>query len=381
MKPLKQLTGVFLALALALGGLTGCAGRPTAAPAAQSALPQAAPGCAWVTDCAGRQVEIPQAPERVAALDSFAGEAMVMLGAGDKMVAAPNGVKSDRLLQAIDPALQEVGVPMSGGGINGEALLALSPDLILLKGAMYETGGEADQLDRLGIPYLVISYTNMEEQQKALALIGGALGGEAQEQAAAINRYYQSVVDRARAISEKIPQDERLRVYHAINEITRTDGTDSLGCDWITCAGAVDVSAGESKPIGGTDYFASAEQIFAWNPDRIICNEAGTARYLYQEPKWAGMEAVRDKRVYNIPVGATRWGQRGSLETVFAVLWLGTTIYPEYYADVDLKSEVRNFYKTYLGLTIDDYTYAGMLDGEGIRAESTGSGAGNTGGG
>ena len=380
MKLQHRLTGVFLGLLLALGGLAGCTSQSPAAPAVQSALPQAKPGYSWVTDCAGRQVEIPQNPKRVAALDSFAGEVMVMIGAGDKMVAAPNGVKSDSLLQAIYPGLQKVGAPMSGGGINTESLLALSPDLILLKGAMYEAEGETEQLDRLGIPYLVISYTNMEEQQKALALIGDALGGAVQQKAAAINRYYQSVVDRARAISEKIPQGKRLRVYHAINEITRTDGTDSLGYDWITCTGAVVVSAGDSKPIGGTDYFASAEQIFAWNPDLIICNEAGTVRYLYKEPKWAGLQAVRDKRVYNIPVGATRWGQRGSLETFFAILWLGTTIYPEYYADVDLKSDVQDFYKTYLGLTIDDRTYASMLDGDGIRTASLGNGVGNAGG-
>ena len=79
--------------------------------------------------------------------------------------------------------------------------------------------------------------------------------------------------------------------------------------------------------------------------------------------------------VYNIPVGATRWGQRGSLETFFAMIWLGVTIYPEYYADFDLQTEVTDFYRDIPGLDIDEDTYQKMLSGTGIRNASNASGA------
>ena len=46
-----------------------------------------------IRDCAGRETEIPEDPERIAVLDSFAGEAAVMIGAGERMVTCPNGVK------------------------------------------------------------------------------------------------------------------------------------------------------------------------------------------------------------------------------------------------------------------------------------------------
>lgn len=81
----------------------------------------------------------------------------------------------------------------------------------------------------------------------------------------------------------------------------------------------------------------------------------------------------KEKQIYNIPVGATRWGQRGSLETFFAMIWLGVTIYPEYYADFDLKKEVTQFYDEILGLKIDDGTYDKMLSGSGIRNASDAS--------
>ncbi len=116
------------------------------------------------------------------------------------------------------------------------------------------------------------------------------------------------------------------------------------------------------------------EQIFVWNPDVVICNEAGTKDYLLTDSKWTGLGAVKRGDVYNIPVGATRWGQRGSLETFFAMIWLGVTIYPEYYAEFDLQTEVTDFYRDILGLNIDDEIYQKMLSGTGIRDASNASG-------
>ncbi|MCC8123349.1 MAG: hypothetical protein LIO58_07400, partial [Oscillospiraceae bacterium] len=77
--------------------------------------------------------------------------------------------------------------------------------------------------------------------------------------------------------------------------------------------------------------------------------------------------------VYNIPVGATRWGHRGSVETYFAILWMGTTFFPEIYEDVDLKTEVCTFYEDILGVTLDDALYKDILDGYGIRNKPTGN--------
>lgn len=56
------------------------------------------------------------------------------------------------------------------------------------------------------------------------------------------------------------------------------------------------------------------------------------------------------------------------------MIWLGVTIYPEYYSDFDLKKEVTEFYDEILGLQIDDAAYEKMLSGTGIRDASSVSG-------
>jgi iron complex transport system substrate-binding protein len=325
-------------------------------------------------DCVGRKVEIPKNIKKVAAIDAFTGEAMVMIGAGDFMVACPEGVKSDKLLQQIYPKLDEVSVVQSGGAINAEALLALDPDVVLVKNALYATEGEVDKLDKLGIPYLVIEYTNMQEQIEALNLIGEVVGGDALKKAKKICDYYQDTIDLVTDISRKIPEDKKVSVYHSINQTFRTDGSDSLGADWIKAVGCINVSVGEKLTADGGGYFTSQEQVFKWDPDIIICNASLTKDYFEGDTAWQGLRAVYDHKVYNVPVGATRWGQEGSVETFFGMLWLGTTVYPEYYSQIDLKSEVLTFYKDVLGLDVDDDTYQKMLDGEGIRISSQSAG-------
>ena len=329
-----------------------------------------------VKDCLGNEAEIPRNPEHVAVLDSFAGEAMVMIGAGSRMVTCPNGVKSDSLLREIYPGLGEVSVVMSGGSFNAEALLQLSPDVIIIKEGVYVSEGEREKLDKLNIPYLVTAYGNMAEQMYALSMIGAAAGDEYYENAQEINRYYCDVIRRVCQAAENIPQSGRRSVYHSINEAVRTDGRYSLGNDWITCVGADNVSArhAESLKRADGDYATGLEQIFVWDPDVMICNETSTKDYLLTDSKWQGLRAVKEGEVYNIPGGATRWGQRGSLETFFAMIWLGVTIYPEYYAGFDLRQEVTDFYRDQLGLEVDNETWRKMTAGTGIRDASNVSG-------
>ena len=358
-----RFAALFCALALALV-LSGCQ---------RMAPPEQEGSTRIVTDCVGREVEIPSDPQWIAALDAFSGEVLVISGAGDKLASAPNGVRMDLILQEIYPPLADASVPMSGGTVNAESLLALSPDLALVQGrTIYANKDEVAKLDKMGIPYLVIQYTTMEEQIYAMELLGDILGGKPQERLEQLVDYYRDVIGRAESIAAAIPEEERLQIYHSINEITRTDGVDSLGKDWIECVGAIDVSAQAgffSNDKG--DYTASMEQIYAWDPDVIICSEVETADYIMTHDKWSGLWAVRENQVYNIPVGATRWGQRGSLETYFAILWLGRTLYPEtYYKDVDLKQEVFNVYENILDFQLDDETYEKMLSGRGLRHAS-----------
>lgn len=327
-----------------------------------------------VVDGLGREVAIPIKCDKIAGVDAFTGEVMTMIGAGDQMVCCPGGVKSDQLLRKIYPNLVNIPVVQSAGEVNAEALLDLEPDVILIKSGIFCADSEKKKIEKLGIPYLVIKYRNMEEQIASLRLIGDVAGEKAKEKAEQIADYYEKTIDLVLEKSSKIPKSERLSVYHSINGATRTDNESSLGADWIKAVGLKNVSVGENLIIEGETYSATKEQIFVWDPDIIVCNDALTAKFFKESDMFSGLRAVKDGRVYNIPVGATRWGQQGSTETFFGMIWLGKTVYPEYYSDIDLKQEVFDFYENVLNITLDDEIYETILSGEGIRQTSRNSG-------
>ena len=141
--------------------------------------------------------------------------------------------------------------------------------------------------------------------------------------------------------------------------------------------GAIDVSAGEAGNSDRGDYTATLEQVFVWDPDFVVCNEVNTVDYLLTDSKWVGLRAVMEGRVHNIPIGAGRWGQRGSLETWWAMIWLGKLVYPEYYADFDLRAEVTAFYGDVLGVEVTDELWADILAGRDLRKHATGENSQN----
>ena len=130
------------------------------------------------------------------------------------------------------------------------------------------------------------------------------------------------------------------------------------------------MSAEHPEVATATDFTTTLEQIFEWDPDAFVCNSADTTDYLLAKDNCAGLRAVQDGRCYTIPVGATRWGQRGSVETYLAMLWLGATMYPDRYADFDLKTFVVEYYRDYLGIEVADEVYEMMLSGRGLRMAS-----------
>lgn len=333
-----------------------------------------------VKDSRGRSVKVPIDPQNIAIMDSFSGELAVMIGAGSRMCGVPQGVKSDAILQQIYPELNLL-TSLSGNAVNIETLMSFECDVAIVKSTM--SNDELAKLERMDIPYIVVAYTTFSEQINAIRLVGKVCGDECSASAENLATYYEQVAADVSSRVESVAEDEHVRVYHSINNALLTDSKNSLGADWISIAGCMDVSSGASA-TSGTDYNATLEQVFVWNPDLIVCNSVDALQEITTDQKWAALPAVQRGDVKNIPIGATRWGQRGSVETALAMLWLGCEAYPELFSDVDLKQITVSYYKEYLGVDIDDETYDMIVSGVGIRSGGNGgdgSGGGNGGGG
>ena len=318
-----------------------------------------------ITDCVGRQVTIPAQINRIACLCPEAGYTMAMFGKGDKIVAVVGGIQRDLILTEMYPQIKELPVPKGSGVINIEELVKTEPDVVFVKSDTSSNEAEVEKLNKSKIPFLVVDFNSMQEQQNAIAMIGKAVG--AADKAALYNQYYQNCIARVQKQVTNIPQQEKVRVYHSINEATRTDIQKSLSGDWTQAAGANNVAANENLKSLEGKYFASLEQILLWDPQVILVNELGVADYIVTNKQWAPLAAVKNHMVLQMPNGISRWGHPSSPETPLAVLWLAKTIYPDKFADLDMVAETKSFYKEFFGFELSDEVVSKILFGEGMR--------------
>jgi iron complex transport system substrate-binding protein len=202
-----------------------------------------------------------------------------MLGQADKIVAVPDGVKRDALLNMLYPSIGKALVPVASGYINIEELLRARPDMAFIRKETGINSAEVAKLDKFKIPYLVVDFQSIKQQQDAIEIVGKALGVE--NKAREYNEYYQDCINRVQKLVNTIPYNQRPRVYHAVNEATRTDTRDSLPAEWTQIAGAVNVSVDQPLRLVEGKNFASLEQILLWNPDIILTNEPGVGAYIW----------------------------------------------------------------------------------------------------
>ncbi len=318
-----------------------------------------------VTDCFNRQVSIPEEINNVACLYAFSTHVVTMLGEDERITAVVEGSKRDRLLNEISPYIMNAATPSNGGLINIEELLAVNPDLVFLKGETALLDDETAKLDLFSIPYVVIDFNDMATQMRAIDVIGEVMGRV--EKAADFNRYYQSVLESTRVRFSGLKAEDKTRIFHSVNEATRTDAAGTLMAEWTETAGAVNVSVGEELRIYENKYFAGIEQIIAWDPEVIICNEYGVDSYILSNEKWAAITAVKEDRVWIIPTGISRWGHPGGMETPLAILWTASMLYPDLTMDIDMVEETRSFYKEFFNYMIDDELLGQILSGGRMR--------------
>ena len=320
-----------------------------------------------VTDCVGRTVEVPKDPQSICCACPFTGPMLVMYGYGARVTSSCNNMSRSNLLTMICPEIADAPVVKGNGSVNGETVLELGTDLIFINDGSYETPEERAKLDSLGIPYVVIGFDDLDSQLDAMLVIGQALGAEDKAQA---------YVDWCKGVYAEVQNalsgdlGEPIDLYHAVNEAVRTDYAGSICDEWITMTNVNDVSLTADLNIEGGKAYTTLEQIYAWDPDLIICNEAGVDDYILSDEIWAGLSCVRSGDVYQIPVGIARMGHPTSTETPLALMWLANLLYPEQY-DIDYAQTLKDYYLRFYGFEIDDEMVQAIMQADEMRTEKT----------
>ncbi len=316
-----------------------------------------------VVDHAGDEVEVPNTISRIvvgsmyplaSVLAEYLGSADMIVGIHPvSMSAAENG-----LLGQVYPELLNANTSfIDGSEVNIEELLNLNPDIVIGVGKE-----QAEAIRAAGIPAITTSagaweydlFDTYDHWIDILDQIFGesAIAKKVQEESKSSYEYVQSKVS-------EISEEDRAKVlvlFQYSDAAMVASGVNFFGQKWCDYVNAYNVA---SEVEDGVQVQLSMEQVYEWNPDVIIItNFCGTQpEDLYNNAigndDWSTVEAVKNQRVYKMPLGLYRSYTPGG-DTPVTLKWLAKTVYPELFEDVDIREEARNYYKNLLGYEFND---------------------------
>ena len=357
----QKLTALALALALAVS-LAACgapassagtaeaaretAGEPAAETTAETtAETAAAPDAALtLTDQAGRTVTLDAPAESVVSCYYITTYAVIALGQKDKIVGLENKADTRALYALAAPELP--GLPQVGTlkELNVEAVAALAPDLVVMPKKLLDN---AQTLEDLGIPVLVVDPETQQGLETMLTLLGQALG--AGEQADALLAYTREQLARAAELTQDLAKPEVCLLGNGSYLTVAPAGM--YQNDLIEQAGGINAAAGIDD-----DYWAeiSYETLLALDPDVLVIPSGAsyTADDIRADAQLAALTAVQNGAVYTMPQGLDEWDSP-TPSGVLGVLWLTSVLHPDAYPFETFTADAQAFYQEFYGFVPD----------------------------
>lgn len=344
-----RLTSLALALTLALG-CAGCAAAPasgsgSASASAPASQPAGEAAGLTLTDQAGRTVELAAPAGTVVSGYYISTYAVLALGKADAIVGLEKKADTRSLYQMAAPELIEKPGVGTMKEMDVEAVAALEPDLVILPAALTDY---ADTLASLSIPALVVAPESHEALVEMIELLGKALGAE--DAAAALTGYYDEQLKRMASLTEGA---DKPAVYMASNSSYMSCAPAGMYQNYLVeTAGGVNAASS----LEG-DYWTevSYEDILAMAPEVIVVPSGAeyTAADVLADSQLAGVPAVENGAVYQMPAGLEEWDSPIP-SGILGCLWLTSVLHPEEYPFEEFVADAADFYQTFYGFAVDE---------------------------
>jgi iron complex transport system substrate-binding protein len=307
-------------------------------------FPSACISQAAIVDNSGREIRPPARVERVYAAGPPA-SLLVFALAPDKLTGWTRAMRPNEAQFFAEKyaRLPELG-RLSGRGntANVEVVLKAKTDLIVDVGSTGATlASLATQVqEQTKIPYALLD-GRMQATPAALRALGTLMGNEAE--AGRLASYYEGELSQ---VKERVARasSHPLVYYGRGSNGLQSGGKGSINVEILDFLGARNAAA-EARPGLAT---IALEQVILWNPEVILTTDPSFWRSVWEDARWRGVKAVAAKRVYlsphlpfgwfDFPPGANR---------LLGAWWAGKLLYPQAFADVDLRAKVIEFHRRF----------------------------------
>ena len=333
--------------------------------------PQSGEGMVTITDAFGREVTIPENPERIAVVGSGSMRYFMYLGLDTDMFVAVD--QQDGRLYSYSYELrpyalahpelkekQEVGP--TKGVVDNEKLLMSGAEILFMGGATSSNAEVANEIqEKTGVPVVMFyagNYvTDKEKIQDSIFMIADIFGVE--KRANDLIAYFDAVEDDLQKRVAEVSSDETVYVagisYNGVHGIDATDPT-----FYPFAVLSANNVAGEVASVSQTGYAQiSKEKLLEWDPDFIFVDlstltaaEGGAISEMKNDPSYKELTAVKNSMVYTInPHTAMNVNHETTLANAY---FIGKILYPEQFEDIDPVKKADEIYSFVVGEPVFD---------------------------
>ncbi len=319
-----------------------------------------------ITDHADRTVTVPLNPKKVAILGILPLPAMltVYLDSAESIVAmepASMNAAKNGILSELYPEVLNVNTDiMDGEDVNIESLIALEPDVVF-----YNANDTTDleKLENAGLCAVAVSptkwkYDCITTYNEWMDLLNQIYPDHAGDREQLVNTYSTDKYEEIQNAVKDIKQKQKVLFLFQYDENTMiTSSSSFFGQWWCDAVGAVNVA--QDVPAENANAKITMEQVYEWDPDVIVITNFTQTKPddLYTNAigsdDWSNVTAVKNKRVYKMPLGSYRTYTPG-VDTPMTLEWLAQAVYPEIFASYDVQEDVKDYYQNLYGITLTD---------------------------
>ena len=333
--------------------------------------PQSGDGMVTITDAFGREVTIPENPEKIAVVGSGSMRYFVYLGIDLDDVCAVDYQDSALNIQTVNlrpyaldnPEILEIPeVGPAKGVVDNEKLLMSGADILFMGGASSSNAEVANEIqEKTGVPVVMFftgNYvTDSEKIQDTLLMLGEILGKE--QRAKDLIAYFDAVEADLKKRVNGLSADETVYVGGvSYNGVHGFDGTDPTYYPFTILN--IKNAASEISSVSQTGYAqVSKEKILEWDPDFIIVDlstltaaEGGALVELKNDPSYKELTAVKNSMVYTVnPHTSMNVNHETTLANSY---FIGKLLYPEQFEDIDPVKKADEIYSFVVGEPVFD---------------------------
>ena len=314
---LKKLA-LFLLAALIMLAAAGCSDMPAANGRARDGFK--------IFRYRGKELALPERPQRVVLLSSALTELWAGAGGADKLAGCPlSGELDGKIKSSLKKETIDIGV---GAALNVEKILEIQPDLVVGLEDKALHGKIKTVMAANKIPYLEVKNLLFQDNCEILRLFGQLLHEE--ERTEALISGMRQKIASARRLQQGRAPVKVLMLWGSVSNVMMITPNSRQG-ELLAMAKGVNIVPPSAKEHGYLPV--SLEFIVERQPDVILLQGHGDKEKMQKclkqdvldNPAWNSLQAVRQGRVYFLPPEI--FTVNPGLKTPEAVVYLSKIIY------------------------------------------------------